>query len=122
MVGRDINGRSGVPERPLLTNAGGMSTLTRNPPGNTSTLTRGTLTRKPPGNTSTLPRGTQSGYEPMGTLQRTTLPRGHKPVSDFDPDYEPVEDDDAVRKIDLGSQGARGFNNPSYGDEDDFDY
>ena len=109
-----------MPERPLLTNAGGMSTLPRKPPGNTSTLTRSTLTRKPPGNTSTLPRGTQSGYEPMGTLQRTTMPRGHKPVSDFDPDYEPVEDDDAVRKIDLGSQGTRGFNNPSYGDKDDF--
>ncbi len=126
MDGRDINRRS-VPERPLLTNTSGISTLTRGDlTGKTGTLPRGALT----GKTGTLPRGTlprkqpgnkyQSSYEAMDALQ-TTLPR-HKPVSDFNPDYEPVEDDGAVRKINLGTQGTSGFSNPSYADDDDYQY
>ncbi len=121
MEGRDVSRGSSAPTGPFLTNTSGVGTLTRG-----GTLSRGgTLTRNKPGS------NIQSGYETMDTLKRSrglasdagTLPRGHKPVSTFEPDYDAVEDDDAIRKVDLGApQDTRGYGNPSYDDEDDFDY
>lgn len=129
MEGRDVNRRPSSPtDRPFLTNtSGGMGTLTRTGPGGMGTLPRGTLTRNKPGNQYQSGPG---GYDTMDTLKRSrslateagTMPRGHKPVSDFDPDYEAVEDDNAIRKLDLGSQNPAGYSNPSYDDEDDFEY
>ncbi len=127
MDGRDVNSRPSGSDGAFLTNTSGMGTLSRTT-GSMGTLSRGTLTRGKPGNKAG--NNPQLSFETMDTLKRSrgfvteasTLPRGHRPVSDFAPDYEAVEDDDAVRKIDLGSVNTTGYNNPSYDDEDDFDY
>ena len=96
-----------------------MVTLTGIDPTNPITLTH----RRPRPSSASSQTAFLTSAAKVLTLTRSKLPHGTpsrraKPVSDFEPTYDAAEGGEAITKIDL----AVDYSNPSYKDNDDFEY